>query len=192
MDTILDRWWLLTLRGAAAIIFGVLTFVAPLASLFVLVLLFGAYALVDGVLYLFLAFRGAKRGERWGSLVVAGITGLGAGIVTFLWPGISALALLFLIAGWAVVTGAASIFAAVRLRKQIRGEWLLAISGVLSIAFGVLIALFPGPGALAVVIWIGAYAVVFGGILVALSLRLRSLRGAAGRRAPTGAVPTAA
>jgi uncharacterized membrane protein HdeD (DUF308 family) len=188
-NSILDRWWLLALRGAAAIVFGIITFAAPIASLFALVILFGAYAIVDGVLYLALAVRSARTGRRWGSLVFAGIAGLAAGAVTFIWPAISALALLFLIAAWAVVTGVASIFAAVRLRKQIRGEWLLAVAGILSVVFGVLVALFPGPGALAVVMWIGAYALVFGAILVALAFRMRSLRA---RGAPTTALPTPA
>jgi uncharacterized membrane protein HdeD (DUF308 family) len=189
MDTIFDRWWLLALRGAAAIIFGIITIAAPAAGLVVLVMLFGVYALVDGVLDLVLAIRGARQGAPWGALVFAGIGGLVAGAITLLWPGVSAMALLFLIAAWAVVTGVASIVAAVRLRKAIEGEWLLALSGVLSIAFGILVALFPGAGALAVVIWIGAYALVFGVMLVALGFRLRSLRT---RVAPTGAVPTAA
>jgi uncharacterized membrane protein HdeD (DUF308 family) len=191
MDQILDRWWLLTLRGVAAILFAIITFVAPLASLFALVLVFGAYALVDGVLHLVLAVRGARRGERWGWFVFAGICGILAGILTFVWPGISALALLRVIAAWAIATGIAAIFAAVRLRKQIRGEWLLAISGMLSVAFGALLVTFPGAGALAVVIWIGAWALVFGVVLVALSLRLRALRSRQTHLAPTGAVPTA-
>jgi uncharacterized membrane protein HdeD (DUF308 family) len=144
------------------------------------------------VLHLSLALRGARRQERWGSLLFAGIAGIAAGVVTLVWPRISALALLFLIAAWAIVIGLASIFAAVRLRREIRNEWLLGISGALSIVFGVLLALFPGPGALALTIWIGAYALVIGALLVALGFRMRALRGAPQRRAPTGAVPTAA
>jgi uncharacterized membrane protein HdeD (DUF308 family) len=189
MHDIVDRWWLVALRGAAAIIFGVLTFLAPVASLVALIILFGAFALADGVLYLFLGLRGARRGERWGWLVFAGLSGIGAGLVTFLWPKISALALLFVIAAWAIVTGLASIFAAVRLRRQIRGEWLMAVGGALSVAFGVLLAMFPGPGALAVVLWIGAYAIVFGTILLALAFRLRSLRKLGGRAIPITPVP---
>jgi uncharacterized membrane protein HdeD (DUF308 family) len=192
MDMIIDRWWVLLLRGAAAIVFGVLTLIAPLASLFALVILFGAYALVDGALYLTLALRGAKHDERWGSFVVAGVASLAAGVITFSRPGVSAVALLFLIAGWAVVTGVAAITAAVRLRRYIQGEWLLALSGLLSLAFGVLIAIFPRTGALVLASWIGAYAIVSGGVLAALALRLYARRNLPGHGAPQGTLPTAA
>jgi uncharacterized membrane protein HdeD (DUF308 family) len=190
-ESIFQRWWVLALRGVAAVVFGVLTFVAPVASLLALVIVFAAYALVDGVLYLAFALQGARRGERWGSLAAAGIMGLLAGAVALFWPAIGALALLFVIAFWAIATGIASIFAAIRLRRHIRGEWLLATSGGLSVAFGVLLVLFPGPGALAVTMWIGAYALVLGAILIALGLRLRTLR-PAGRPAPAAPLPTAA
>jgi uncharacterized membrane protein HdeD (DUF308 family) len=176
MENLYDRWWALALRGAVAIVFGILTLWAPGISLYVLVVLFGAYALVDGVLYLLMAARGARRGERWGSLMFAGLAGIVAGVVTLLWPGVSGLALLMLIGAWAIVTGAASIAAAVRLRKEISGEWLMALGGALSITFGVLAMIFPGAGALAVAIWIGAYALVLGVSLLALAFRLRSLR----------------
>jgi uncharacterized membrane protein HdeD (DUF308 family) len=192
MNTILDRWWLVALRGVAAIIFGILTFTAPLASLLALVLVFGVYAVIDGVLYLAAATRGAGKGRSWAWYFFAGLMSIGAGVVTFLWPGISALALLFVIAAWSIATGIASILAAVHLRREIQGEWLLALSGVLSIAFGVLLIVFPRAGALAVLWWIGAYAIVLGGVLVALGFRMRSIRARHERTAPTGAVPTAA
>jgi uncharacterized membrane protein HdeD (DUF308 family) len=189
METIFDRWWATALRGVAAIIFGILTLAAPGTSLYVLVILFGVYALLDGVLYLVMAARGARQGDRWGSLMLAGVAGIAAGIVTLLWPGVSALALLILIGAWAIVTGVASIAAAVRLRKDITGEWLMALGGALSIVFGVLVVLFPGAGALAVTMWIGIYALVLGVALVALAFRLRSLRT---KRTPRSAVPTPA
>lgn len=189
MDTIYDRWWALALRGAAAIIFGILTLWAPAASLYVLIIMFGAYALVDGVLYLAMAVRGVREGERWGSLMFAGVAGIAAGLVTLFWPGVSAYALLMLIGAWAIVTGAASISAAVRLRKEVNGEWLLGLGGALSIVFGVMAVVFPGAGALAVTLWIGAYALVLGICLLALAFRLRSLRS---KRTPPGMVPSAA
>jgi uncharacterized membrane protein HdeD (DUF308 family) len=158
----------------AGIVFGIITFFAPGISLAALVLLFGAYALMDGVLAIVSAVR--RRGaDRWWLLLLEGLVGIGAGVLTFLWPAITAIVLLYVIAAWALVTGVFEIAAAIRLRKAITGEWLLALSGIFSVALGVLLVLFPGPGALAVVIWIGAYAFVFGALLFALGLRLRGL-----------------
>jgi uncharacterized membrane protein HdeD (DUF308 family) len=168
-----SRWWTLAARGIAAILFGILTFISPGLSLFTLVILFGAWALADGVFNLVMAVR-TRKGERWGWLVLEGVTSIIVGILTFFWPGITALSLLFLIAAWSVVTGIAEVVAAIRLRKLIRGEWLLGLSGVVSIVFGLLLFAFPGAGALAVIFWIGAYSIVFGSLLVALAFRLRA------------------
>jgi len=168
-----SRWWTLAARGIAAILFGILTFISPGLSLFALVILFGAWAFADGVFNLVMALR-TRKGERWGWLVLEGVTSIIVGILTFFWPGITALSLLFLIAAWSVVTGIAEVVAAIRLRKLIRGEWLLGLSGVLSIVFGLLLFAFPGAGALAVIFWIGAYSIVFGSLLVALAFRLRA------------------
>lgn len=174
VDTLARNWWVVLLRGVAGILFGIATFFAPAISLAVLVLLFGAYALVDGVLAVISAVRNRATNEHWWVLLIEGVVGIITGIVTFAWPGITALALLYVIAAWALVTGALEIAAAVRLRKVIDHEWLLVLSGIASIIFGVLLALFPGAGALALVLWIGAYAIVFGALLVALGFRLRS------------------
>ena len=175
LDSLTRNWWAIVLRGVAGILFGIITFLAPGISLAALVLLFGAYAFADGVLAMVTAAR--RRGtDRWWLLLLQGIVGIGAGIVTLLWPGITAIALLFVIAAWALVGGALQVTAAIRLRKVITGEWLLALGGVLSIALGVLLVLVPGPGALALVIWIGAYAFVFGILLLVLGFRLRGLR----------------
>ena len=173
LTALASRWWTLAARGIAAILFGILTFISPGLSLFALVILFGAWALADGVFNLVMAFRAGK-GERWGWLVLEGVASILVGILTFFWPGITALSLLFLIAAWSVVTGIAEVVAAIRLRKVIHGEWLLALTGVLSILFGLLLFAFPGAGALAVIFWIGAYSIVFGGLLVALAFRLRA------------------
>jgi uncharacterized membrane protein HdeD (DUF308 family) len=189
MNQLADRWWTQVIRGGAAILFGILTFAAPAISLVALVALWGAYALVDGVFNLMTAFRGARAGQRWGWLMFEGIISVAAGVLTFAWPGITALALLVVIGVWAVLTGIAEIATAVRLRKQIKGEWVLALTGILSIGFGVLMFLFPGAGALAVLWMIGAYSVVFGGLLVGLGLRLRSWRRATGRPLPSGGAP---
>lgn len=175
LDTLSRNWWLVVLRGVLGIAFGIITVVAPAISLTALVLLFGAYAFADGVLAIATAVRRRVTTERWWILLLEGLVGIGAGLVTLFLPGITALVLLYIIAGWAVATGILELVAAVRLRKAIKHEWLLAIGGIASIAFGVLIALFPGAGALALVIWIGAYAFVFGTLLVALGFRLRGL-----------------
>lgn len=188
------RWWALALRGLAAVVFGVLTFINPGASLVALITLFGAYALVDGVFNVVAAGRGAAAGQPWGALLLEGLASIAAGVLTFAWPGVTALVLLMLIAAWAVVKGVAELAAALRLRKSIQGEWLLALTGILSVAFGVFLFLRPGAGALAMVVWIGAYAIVFGALLLGLAFRLRSLGRALERRAPppAGHVPTPA
>jgi uncharacterized membrane protein HdeD (DUF308 family) len=186
-DTLARNWWAVVLRGVTGILFGLVTFVAPGISLAALVLVFGAYALVDGVLAIVSAVRRRGASDRWWVLLLAGLAGVGAGVVTLVWPGITALALLYMIAAWALLTGALEIAAAIRLRKAITGEWLLLLSGIVSIGLGVLLALFPGPGALAVVLWIGAWALVFGVLLIALGLRLRSWGRSRGLQAAPGA-----
>jgi uncharacterized membrane protein HdeD (DUF308 family) len=177
LDALTQRWWVVALRGVAAVIFGILALVWPGITLGALVLLFGAYALVDGVFALWTAATGgpAASGRRpW--LVLEGVAGVAAGILTFVWPGITALALLAVIAAWAFVTGVLEIVAAVRLRREIEGEWLLVLSGVLSVVFGILLIIDPAAGALAVTWLIGAYAIVFGAILLGLATRLYRLR----------------
>jgi uncharacterized membrane protein HdeD (DUF308 family) len=175
VDTLSRNWWAVALRGVCGILFGTLTFLAPGISLAALVLFYGAWALADGVLAIASAVR-RRTEERWWVLVLKGSLGITAGVVTLFWPGITAMALLYVIAAWALVTGVLEVAAAIRLRKVITGEWLLVLSGVLSTVLGVLLMLFPGTGALAVVLWIGAYALVSGALLVALALRLRARR----------------
>lgn len=167
-----NRRWLFV-RGIAAILFGILAFVWPGLTLLALVLLYGAYALVDGVSALVLAVRGRRRRETsvW-PMILVGIAGIAAGIITFLWPGITALALLVLVAAWSIVRGVFEIIAAVRLRKEIDGEWLLGLAGVLSIVFGVLLVLQPGAGLLALVWLVGIYMIIAGVIYISLGVRL--------------------
>jgi uncharacterized membrane protein HdeD (DUF308 family) len=167
------NWWVVWLRGAAGIIFGLATFFAPNISLAVLVLVFGAYAFADGLLAVISAVRGRGVSNRWWVVLLQGLAGISVGVLTLVWPDITTLALLYLIAAWAVLTGALEIAAAIRLRKVISGEWLLALSGIASVALGVMLMLFPGPGAVAVVLWIGAYALVSGALLIAVAFRLR-------------------
>ncbi len=172
LNAIAARWWMLVVRGIAAILFGVLAIVWPGISLLALVLLWGAYAVADGLFGVMLAANAGAEGRRWGWLLLEGLIGIAAGVLTFVWPGMTAVALLALIACWAVFTGIAEIVAAVELRRVIEGEWLLALCGVLSIAFGVGMLIFPRAGALAVVTLIGIYAMVFGSLLIALGVRL--------------------
>jgi uncharacterized membrane protein HdeD (DUF308 family) len=174
VETLAQNWWVLLLRGIAGIIFGVLTFIWPAISLAALVLLFGAYAFADGVLALIHGIRERRTNDRWWVHLLHGIMGIAAGVVAVVWPGITALALLYVIAAWALVIGVLEIAAAIRLRKVIEGEWLLGLAGIASVILGVLLFLFPGPGALATVIWIGAYAFVAGVLLTVLAFRVRS------------------
>jgi uncharacterized membrane protein HdeD (DUF308 family) len=180
------NWWAVALRGGLAILFGLMTFAVPALTLASLIWLFGAYAIIEGAVNLFAAARG--HGQRpWWVLVIEGAASIGAGVVTFALPGLTALVLLYVIAARAIVTGALEILAAIRLRARIAHEWWLGLSGALSIAFGVLLMAAPVAGALAVVLWIGAYAVVFGALLVGLAFRLR-----AHREAPPASVRLAA
>jgi uncharacterized membrane protein HdeD (DUF308 family) len=167
------NWWALALRGLCAVLFGIAAFALPGITLGALVLLYGAFALVDGIFNVATALVGRTHGLPWWAMLVEGLFGIAVG-VTFIWPGITALALLYLIAAWAFVTGVLEIAAAVRLRKEIQGEWLLASGGILSILFGLLLVINPGAGALAIVWLIGGYAIAFGVLLLVLGFRLRS------------------
>jgi uncharacterized membrane protein HdeD (DUF308 family) len=171
---IVRDWTALLMRGLAAVAFGVLTLVWPGLTVWALVVLFGAFALVQGISILaaVTAREPGTEQDRW-FLVLEGLAGIAAGIITLVWPGISALALLFVIAGWAFATGIFEIMAAVRLRHELRHEWLLALSGVLSIAFATLLVITPGAGALAITWLIGWYALFFGCALLALAWRVR-------------------
>jgi uncharacterized membrane protein HdeD (DUF308 family) len=166
------NWWLVLLRGIAAIIFGVLAFAWPGLTLLTLILFYGAYALVDGVLAIIAAIAGGAPAPRWW-LAIVGVLGILAGILTFLWPGITGLVLLFFIAGWAIAIGVFQIIGAIRLRKEIDNEWLLILSGVISVLFGIGVLLVPGAGALAIVWVIGLYAIVAGVLYIALAFRLK-------------------
>lgn len=184
--TLARNWWVVLLRGIAGIVFGLATFFAPDISLTVLVLLFGAYAFVDGLLTLVSAIRRRGRTDRWWVLLLQGLAGIAVGIAAAVWPDITALALVYLIAAWALVTGGLEIAAAIRLRKVMTREWWLALAGIASVALGIILILFPGPGALALVLWIGAFALIYGVLLTVLALRLRSWLKSAGPQMAAG------
>jgi uncharacterized membrane protein HdeD (DUF308 family) len=168
------NWWALLIRGILAIAFGMLAIVWPGETLLILITLFGAYAFIDGIFSIVAAVRAAERHIHWIALLLEGILGLIVGVVAFFHPGLTALAFLYFIAGWAIITGVLELFAALRLRKELGGEVLLILGGLASLIFGVLLAIFPGSGVLTVVWIIGIYAIVFGVLLVGLSFRLKS------------------
>lgn len=173
-DLVPRHWWALALRGLAAIALGILAFALPGMTLGVLVWLFGAYALVDGVFAIVSAVR--SRGDHLWYLLLQGVVGILAGIAVFTWPGLTALILLFIIAGWAILTGILEVISAVRLRKVIHTEWAWIAGGVLSVVFGLVMLISPGTGALALVWLIGGYAIVYGITLFALAWEVREVQ----------------
>jgi uncharacterized membrane protein HdeD (DUF308 family) len=158
--TMSDHWWVVLLRGVLAILFGVLAFAWPGLTVVILVTIWGIYALIDGIFG-----------------VVAGIRGIAAGVVALLWPGLTAITLLWILAIWIIVAGAMQISAAIRLRKEVQGEWLWIASGVLMVGLGLLFFLRPGAGILSVTWLLGSLAIVWGILLVMLSFRLKGLKG---------------
>jgi uncharacterized membrane protein HdeD (DUF308 family) len=175
MILLAGNWWTFVLRGIVAILFGLLCFILPGMALLTLVFMFGFYAIVDGVFAMIAAFHwaNAPTHRHWWVLLLSGFCSIIAGGIALFMPGLTAIALLYLISAWAIVSGVFALIAAIRLRQQIRGEWVYVVSGLLSVIFGALVALFPGAGALALIIWIGAYAVVLGVLLITLGVKLR-------------------
>jgi uncharacterized membrane protein HdeD (DUF308 family) len=169
------NWWVLALRGLFAIIFGVLALIWPGLTLFALIMLFGAYALVDGIFAVIAGIASYGHNERWWAMLLGGVAGILVGLLTFFYPGTTALVLVYFIAAWALLTGILGIAAAIRLRKEIEGEWMMILSGILSIIFGVFLIVAPGAGALGLTLVIGAYAIVFGILLLILAFRLRGM-----------------
>jgi uncharacterized membrane protein HdeD (DUF308 family) len=165
---------LLIVRGIVGVVFGLVAFAWPGITIAAVVVIFGAYAVIDGVTNLFLGLsRRSGHGRSWAT-VLQGIVGIAAGVPAFIWPGITALVLAIFIGAWAIVTGLFETAAAIKLRKEITGEWLLVLSGLMSVAFGVLVFAFPGVGAVGIAWVLGAYAMAGGIVLIALGVRLRS------------------
>ncbi|MBX2997627.1 MAG: HdeD family acid-resistance protein [Caldilineaceae bacterium] len=164
-------WWVLVLRGIAAVILGVAVLAMPGIALSVLVLLWGAYAVVDGIFALVMAFQG-RTTHRW-ITGLEGVISIIAGVATFFWPGITAMVLLYVVAVWAILTGILELIAAIQLRKEISGEFWMGLGGVLSVVFGVLLILFPGAGMLSLLWMLGVYEIGFGIALVILGVQLR-------------------
>ncbi|TAK47645.1 MAG: HdeD family acid-resistance protein [Xanthobacteraceae bacterium] len=169
-------WWLVLLRGIASVIFGILAFLWPGLTLLTLVVLYGAFAVADGVLALIATFTGrAKPMPTWW-LAVAGLAGVASGLIALILPGLTAVVLVMLIGAWALVHGVFEIVGAIKLRKEIDNEWWLILAGVLSALFGLVVLIAPGAGALGLIWAIAAYSVAFGCMLIGLSFRLRRHR----------------
>jgi uncharacterized membrane protein HdeD (DUF308 family) len=166
-------WWLFLFRGVLATIFGLVALFLPGITLKVMTVLLGAFLVVDGLTSFFVSVRSRGKGLHGGALLLEGLAGIIVGVLTFIWPGITVLALVLIVGFWAMVTGVLEIIAAVALRHEIEGEWLLGLSGIVSILFSAILFVQPGVGAVAIVWMIGVYALFFGLAMVFLGLRLR-------------------
>jgi uncharacterized membrane protein HdeD (DUF308 family) len=167
------NWWLIALRGVLAIVFGIIALVAPLATILALVLLFSAYMLVDAVFSFVAAVRAARRGERWGFLALSGLASLAAGVVAFIWPGITAAAFVLLIGAWAIVTGMLLLAAAFRVDNY-HGRLWFGLGGAVSMLYGLVMVVAPLAGAIVLTWWLGVFALVLGVALLVVAFRLRS------------------
>jgi uncharacterized membrane protein HdeD (DUF308 family) len=166
-------WWVLVLRGLVALLFGLAALFWPSLILAVLIVFFGAYALVDGVLAVIAAFRSSGRGMRRPLLLIEGAIGILFGIVALFWPDLTALTLLYIIAFWAILSGISRIVMAIMLRREIENEWSIALSGVLSVILGIVLMLLPGAGLLAYTLLIGLLALAVGIALIYYAFRVR-------------------
>jgi uncharacterized membrane protein HdeD (DUF308 family) len=171
-----DNWWALALRGLFAIVFGIIAFAMPAAAMLALVLIFGAYSIADGIFNIVLAVRGARSHERWGLLLINGLLGIAIGIAAAIWPGITVLAFVFMVAAWALLSGGLMLGAALGLKIS-HGRWFLVFGALASLLYGFLLFASPLIGALVLTWWVGAYSLVLGVTLIVLAFRLRTYRG---------------
>lgn len=171
-----DNWWIVALRGVLALLFGIAAFVAPVATMLAFVIVFAAYSFVDGIFSVALSVRGARKGERWGWLLLNGLFGIAIGVAAALLPGITVLAFVFMVAAWALVSGSLMLGAAFSLRVS-HGRWLLVFGAIASLLYGLLLFVSPFIGALVLTWWMGAHALIFGVTLIVLAFRLHKHRG---------------
>jgi uncharacterized membrane protein HdeD (DUF308 family) len=182
-----QNWWAVALRGVFAVLFGLIALAVPGATILSLVLFFSAYMLVDGVFGIMAAVRAARQGERWGLLILEGLANIAVGLIAFVWPGLTAIAFVLLLAAWSLISGGLMLGAAFRL-SQAHGRWWLALGGIVSIVFGVLLVMAPVLGAVVLTWWLGAYALIFGIALLVLAFKLRGRKDdSAGLAAPRAA-----
>ena len=189
-----SRWGWVILRGVVAILFGLFAFARPGALSLGLVMLFAAYAFVGGIATIIAAAQRGRAGANWGMLMTDGILGIAVAVVAVLWPASAVLAFVWVLAAWAIVTGALEIASAISLRKVVEHEWALGLAGAATVALGLLFLFRPLAGGLAVVWWLGAYAIAFGALMLVLGFRLRSYahgHGHGGSHWPTSGVPQA-
>ncbi len=168
-----ENWWAIALRGVFAILFALIAFFLPGATILSLVLFFSAYMLVDGVFGIVSGVRAARQGQRWGLLVLGGIVDILVGIIAFSWPGLTVLFFITLMGVWSLVTGVLMVIAAFKLHAEYGKGWLI-FSGIVSVLFGIALLISPLIGAVVLTWWLGAYAMVFGISLIALAFKLRS------------------
>jgi uncharacterized membrane protein HdeD (DUF308 family) len=172
-DVLAESWWAVGLRGLLGIAFGLICILVPTAAIFALILLFAAYMLVDGVLAIASGIKAARNGERWGLLILGGFVDLAVGAIAFFWPGITAVAFVLLIAIWAIISGFLMLVSSFNLKVD-HGRWWLALGGIASLVFGIVLLIAPLVGAVVLTWWIGAYALVFGVLLLVLAFQLHS------------------
>ncbi|SDN41820.1 Uncharacterized membrane protein HdeD, DUF308 family [Lutimaribacter pacificus] len=173
-----DNWWVPLLRGIAAILFGLMALIWPGLTVYALLLIFGAYALFDGVMATIVAFQRKSSDDRWWAWALDGLLSILIGLMALFWPEAMAVAFVIWMAIWGVLAGIFRIVAAIRLRHEIEGEWALALSGVLLVIWGVLLALVPAAGLLSIAWLIGVFALLIGVVMIVLALRLRKLKSA--------------
>jgi uncharacterized membrane protein HdeD (DUF308 family) len=185
-EVLADNWWAVGLRGILGIVFGLICLLTPGVALGAFVILFAAYMFVDGGFAIASAWKAARSGERWGLLIVEGLVDIAAGLIAVIWPAITMVALIWLVAIWAIVSGVLMLYAAFTLNRD-HGRWWLALGGIASLIFGVLLVIEPLIGAVVLTMWIGAYALVFGGFLLVLAFQLHSRKEERERKAPATA-----
>jgi uncharacterized membrane protein HdeD (DUF308 family) len=185
-EVLADNWWAVGLRGILGIVFGLICLLTPGVALGAFVILFAAYMFVDGGFAIASAWKAARSGERWGLLILEGLVDIAAGLIAVVWPAITMVALIWLVAIWAIVSGALMLYAAFTLNRD-HGRWWLALGGIASLIFGVLLVIEPLIGAVVLTMWIGAYALVFGGFLLVLAFQLHSRKEERERKAPATA-----
>lgn len=169
------NWWILSLRGFFAILLGIAAFIWPDITLHILILLFGIFLFLEGIFSTVSSLKFRDIYPHWWLYLIKGLLSMTIGIIAWVWPGITALVILILIAAWAIYTGLIEIILAMRLHDELEGEWLLILSGVISLLFGLVLALQPAEGLLALTWLMGAFAIIFGLLLFILGFKLRQL-----------------